>query len=1016
MWRAALPCRHVGLALLGSIVATALVVGASASSSAAATSAAPTGQVWALALPASAKTVQQKQMSWLAARGVTAIVAFKRPQASLKRLATSAGKSGLVVIAPKQVAPKKACTSAAGPLVTCAVVVGTPIAAVRLARRGLVAYVVIRVKTPLQLRMLRGSHAKRSRILALLPLNQKAAGRKAWRSGIAYAAADPALDLGVTSAPGAVVALGGYLSQVPRTRTAAAAGPSAPTTLLVTGRTTTSVTLRWTAAAGGPTGYGIYTDGTFVLNVSAVSITLTGLACGRSYSFSVDAYDDGGRSGRISTSTSTDPCAGGGGGGGTTDVLPPSAPLGLVKSSSTQTSIAVSWAAASDNIGVAGYGLYRNGSTTGSSLVASASFSGLACGTTYTLAVDAYDAAGNRSGKTSLSAATSACAGGGDTAAPSAPGALTKTGSTQTSISVSWGASTDNVGVAGYGLYRNGSSTGTSASTSTTFGGLACGSSYALGVDAYDASGNRSGSTSLTAATSACPPSTDTQAPSVPQAMSFGTTTQTTIALAWNASTDNVGVVGYRLLRNNVSVTTVATPGYTYTGLTCGTSYTLALEAYDAAGNVSDRALATGTSSTSACGGGSPPPPPPPPPVGNTAHLWVDTNGGSCTRSASAGAYSDAAACGSLNAAYQAAANGDTILVRGGSYGGQIITEKTAAATPGIRIASTVGETVTYAKVEIKGSFLQLTGPFVTNGLEVDGNGNSAANRPVEEVVVDQFEVDGLMLDGDPVGYLRGVNNVTWRNGSVHHNKNMSLVLADQEAAAGGLNNVTFDRMVFHDALLDAGSSAHTECLYAQGISNLRITNSHFYRCAVMDVFITRWTGTNVDPIGGYVENSIFEEPLAAGNVCCAGNAFHFRNGGEPAPDIDNWDFRYNVFAGALSFGGNENVVEGGGLRVVGNVFVGAASVCKSGASYAYNVHGDGSTCGGTAEVSSSNSAIRSGFTGYAGSIASNNNWHLTATSILIDKGNPGSYPSNDRDGNSRYAGNGPDAGAFEYR
>ena len=184
--------------------------------------------MWALALPASVKTVQQKQLSWLAARGVTTIVAFKRPQAAVKRLAASAKKSGLVVIAPKQVAPKKACKSAAGSLVTCAVVVATPAAAVRLARRGLVDYVVIRVKTPLQLRMLRGSHAKRSHILALLPLNQKAAGRNAWRSGIAYAAADPALDLGVTSAPGAVAALGGYLSLVPRTRTAAAAGPSAP--------------------------------------------------------------------------------------------------------------------------------------------------------------------------------------------------------------------------------------------------------------------------------------------------------------------------------------------------------------------------------------------------------------------------------------------------------------------------------------------------------------------------------------------------------------------------------------------------------------------------------------------------------------------------------------------------------------------------------------------------------------------------------------------------------------------
>ncbi len=566
MWRAALPCRHVGIALLGSIVAAALVAGASPSSSAAAP-AAPAGQVWALALPSSVKSVQQKQMSWLAARGVTTIVAFKRPPATLKRLAASAKRSGLVVIAPRQVAPKKACRSA-GSLVMCAVVVATPAAAVRLARRGLVDYVVIRVKTPLQLRMLRGSHAKRSRILALLPLSQKAAGRKAWRSGVAYAAADPALDLGVSSAPSAVTALGGYLSQVPRTRTASAAGQTAPTALLVTGRSTSSVTLRWTAAAGGATGYGIYTDGNFVLNVTAVSITLTGLTCGRTYSFGVDAYDEGGRSARISTSTSTDPCAGG---GGSADVLPPSAPLGLVKGTSTQTSIAVSWTASSDNVGVAGYGLYRNGSSTGSSLVSSASFSGLACGTTYTLAVDAYDAAGNRSGKTSLSAATSACSGGGDTTAPSTPGTLTKTGSTQTSISVSWGASTDNVGVAGYGLYRNGSSAGTSASTSATFGGLACGSSYTLAVDAYDAAGNRSGQRSLTTATSACPPSGDTQAPSVPQGMAFSGATQTSVSLAWNASTDNVGVAGYRLFRNDVSVGTVPTPGYTFTGLTCGT-------------------------------------------------------------------------------------------------------------------------------------------------------------------------------------------------------------------------------------------------------------------------------------------------------------------------------------------------------------------------------------------------------------------------------------------------------------
>jgi hypothetical protein len=53
---------------------------------------------------------------------------------------------------------------------------------------------------------------------------------------------------------------------------------------------------------------------------------------------------------------------------------------------------------------------------------------------------------------------------------------------------------------------------------------------------------------------------------------------------------------------------------------------------------------------------------------GSTANLWVDTNGGTCARQSTAGAYSDAAACGSFDAAWDAAASGDTIRVKNGSY------------------------------------------------------------------------------------------------------------------------------------------------------------------------------------------------------------------------------------------------------------------------------------------------------------------------------------------------------------
>jgi chitodextrinase len=586
---------------------------------------------------------------------------------------------------------------------------------------------------------------------------------------------------------------------------------------------------------------------------------------------------------------------------------------------------------------------------------------------------------------------------------PAAPAGLAVTGSTASSITISWQASTS-VTTVGYGVYRDGSLTASTSATSYSFAGLSCGTTYRLGVDAVDVLGNRSETATIAAATLPCP---DAQPPSAPADVRAAVQTDSSVTIAWSPSGDDVGVSGYGYYRGGSLVGNGTGTSYTFTGLACGTSYTFAVDAYDAAGNRSSRSSLT--AATSACT-----PTPPPPATGTGANLWVDTNGGSCLRSTTASAYADGSACGSLNAAYQAAANGDTIRVRGGSYPGQTIAQKDAAAAPGITILNASGENVEYASLTVKGSFVRVGG-FLTHNLSVDGAGNNAVNRPVEEVVVENFEVDGLNRDGSPIGYLRGVRALTWRNGEIHSNKNMSLVLADQDASAGALNQISFDRMTFHDALLDASSSAHTECLYAQGINNLRITNSHFYRCAVMDVFITRWSGTNTDAVGGYVENSIFEAPLAAGNVCCAANAFHFRNGGEPAPDIDNWDFRYNLFAGTLSLGGAENAVKGGGLRVVGNTFL-SSSTCKAGATWTANVHSDGSTCGGSGETTASSATIRSGYAGYVDSTAPNNNWRLTPTSVLIDKGTNTTYPGLDRDGNTRYTGNAPDAGPYEHR
>ena len=91
-----------------------------------------------------------------------------------------------------------------------------------------------------------------------------------------------------------------------------------------------------------------------------------------------------------------------------------------------------------------------------------------------------------------------------DTQAPTTPGSLAKSGSTQTSVSLAWSASSDDTGVTGYTVYRDGTSAGAPTGTSYTVSGLSCGTSYLFAVEARDAAGNHSVQTTLTASTDSC--------------------------------------------------------------------------------------------------------------------------------------------------------------------------------------------------------------------------------------------------------------------------------------------------------------------------------------------------------------------------------------------------------------------------------------------------------------------------------------------------------------------------------
>ena len=168
----------------------------------------------------------------------------------------------------------------------------------------------------------------------------------------------------------------------------------------------------------------------------------------------------------------------------------------------------------------------------------------------------------------------------------------------RTSLRLSWKASSDKARLTGYDVYRSGrrvASVG-KASTSYIFRGLRCGTSYVVGVAAHDDRGATSRRPTARGRTTLCPARIDTQGPTAPTNLHVTATTSSSVSLAWEASTDNVGVTRYVAVATWVmglmsfGATTTGTD-VTISGLPCNVVYAVSVVAYDAAGNGSAPAL-----------------------------------------------------------------------------------------------------------------------------------------------------------------------------------------------------------------------------------------------------------------------------------------------------------------------------------------------------------------------------------------------------------------------------------------
>ncbi len=273
---------------------------------------------------------------------------------------------------------------------------------------------------------------------------------------------------------------------------------------------------------------------------------------------------------------------------GTVDIERPSVPGRVMVDQVNPDSVDLSWAPSTDDVGVVGYLIFDTASNAVLAEVPSASATlGSLAPATYSVYAKAVDAAGNRSYRTGFTSFT-VTGEVVDTQRPSVPGALIVGTVGPDSVSFSWSPATDNVAVTGYLIFDAETNTvfAETAETSITLEGLAP-QVYRFYARAVDAAGNRSYRTGIR--TVAIEGDNDTERPSVPGALVVDDISGSTVALSWGQSTDNVGVVGYRIFDfadRQVVIETMTNAG-TF-DLVPGT-YQLYAKAFDAAGNESYR-------------------------------------------------------------------------------------------------------------------------------------------------------------------------------------------------------------------------------------------------------------------------------------------------------------------------------------------------------------------------------------------------------------------------------------------
>jgi len=418
-------------------------------------------------------------------------------------------------------------------------------------------------------------------------------------------------------------------------------------------------------------------------------------------------------------------------------------------------------------------------------------------------------------------------------------------------------------------------------------------------------------------------------APAPPAGLHVVARTDSTIQIAWRGAP---GVAGHGVYVDGKRVAATRAKSYSFTGLGCGRTYSVAVDAYDSARHRSARA--TVQAATATCLGAQPAPAPPPFVAASVFLAPTGSDANPCTQ---------ALPCATFNRAYHAVRSGGRVEVAAGLYGCNEITRDPSKKAEVVFAPAAGASVATTCELTIDGDRIEF------DNMSLDGIRSDSAQyltlRNVDVTCQDAAPYTlyppgmcsaGVFLFAPVSNFamLGGSVGPTWDAPGAPGQSQVGIALG---AVPGPSKNLLFDGVRFHDNRR-SDDLQHTSCLMLGGGDGVTIRNSRFDNCAVFDLFVTWWNFVTPQyPVGTNIllEQNTFAQAVAGCNGCTAGY-FSVEFADYP-PMWQNVTIRNNTALQSMHFDGrHQNFV------VSGNTMPMLSYDCPKDIKYSRNVSNEG--------------------------------------------------------------------------